>query len=184
MELELRSCNGPVRLLHITSEDRIDSILKYGLLPSRYGDMSVGENDGAGIYAIRPLKDQITSVMDDLFFYGHDLFGVCFDYYGTYYECTNVVFTEEDYEEYGAPHQNGYIVIPAIDTNPNPSIAPKDFVSVAPIQVFLRANNYPSLDTRLEQAALRAHQTTHRPKHHAAETDHRYPQGGDISHDT
>lgn len=42
-----------VELVHVTTEDRLGSILETGIRPSAFGDMAVGEDDGAGVYAVR-----------------------------------------------------------------------------------------------------------------------------------
>lgn len=35
-----------VELVHVTTEDRLGSILETGIRPSAFGDMAVGEDDG------------------------------------------------------------------------------------------------------------------------------------------
>ena len=53
-----------VELVHVTTEDRLGSILETGIRPSAFGDMAVGEDDGAGVYAVRNDARLIQKVLD------------------------------------------------------------------------------------------------------------------------
>lgn len=66
MEPVLQKQTGPVELLHITTGDRLDSIMQKGILASEYGDLSVDDNDGAGIYAIRNETKILRDLINDL----------------------------------------------------------------------------------------------------------------------
>lgn len=92
-------------LIHVTTEDRLGSILDNGIRPSAYGDMAVGEDDGAGVYAVRNNARLIQKVLDnvvDTETLGH-VYAVKFRYKGRYMECVDSV--EHSF-------QGGYILIP------------------------------------------------------------------------
>lgn len=94
-----------VDLVHLTTEDRLGSILETGIRPSAYGDMAVGEDDGAGVYAVRNDSRLIRKVLDEVVdteTLGH-VYAVKFRYKGRYMECVDSV--EES-------PQGGYILIP------------------------------------------------------------------------
>lgn len=55
-----------VELVHVTTEDRLGSILETGIRPSAFGDMAVGEDDGAGVYAVRNDARLIQKVLNDV----------------------------------------------------------------------------------------------------------------------
>lgn len=96
---------GEVELVHVTMKDRLGSILDNGIRPSAYGDMAVGEDDGAGVYAVRNDARLIRKVMDDVVdteTLGH-VYAVKFRYKGRYMECVDPV-------EHSS--QGGYIRIP------------------------------------------------------------------------
>lgn len=94
-----------VELVHVTTEDRLGSILETGIRPSAYGDMAVGEDDGAGVYAVRNDARLIQKVLEDVVdteTLGH-VYAVEFRYKGRYVECVDSV-------EHSS--QGGYILIP------------------------------------------------------------------------
>ena len=94
-----------VELVHVTTEDRLGSILETGIRPSAYGDMAVGEDDGAGVYAVRNDARLVQKVLEnvvDTETLGH-VYAVKFRYKGRYVECVDSV-------EHSS--QGGYILIP------------------------------------------------------------------------
>ena len=98
MEPVLQKQTGPVELLHITTGDRLDSIMQKGILASEYGDLSVDDNDGAGIYAIRNETKILRDLINDYFFVEReDLFLIRFLYNGDFYECVGENLTEEEH---------------------------------------------------------------------------------------
>lgn len=109
-----------VELVHVTTEDRLGSILDTGIRPSAYGDMAVGEDDGAGVYAVRNDARLIQKVLEDVVdteTLGH-VYAVEFRYKGRYVECVDSV-------EHSS--QGGYILIPKSEC---PSGIPaKDIIS-------------------------------------------------------
>ena len=78
-----------VELVHVTTEDSLGSILETGIRPSAFGDMAVGEDDGAGVYAVRNDARLIQKVLDyvvDTETLGY-VYAVKFRYKGRYREC-------------------------------------------------------------------------------------------------
>lgn len=94
-----------VELVHVTTEDRLGSILETGIRPSAFGDMAVGEDDGAGVYAVRNDARLIQKVLDDVVDTETlgPVYAVKFRYKGRYMECVDSV--EKSL-------QGGYILIP------------------------------------------------------------------------
>ena len=101
MYFNLVRYSGYIRLLHLTSMDRLNNILEQGLFASEYGDLPVGNNDGAGIYAIRPDKKTAVVLAQQLFpgYDNNEVYGISFDYNGEYYECTDAISGSIDPEE-------------------------------------------------------------------------------------
>lgn len=99
------SYGDEVELVHVTTEDRLGSILETGIRPSAYGDMAGVGDDGAGVYAIRNDARLIRKVLDDVVAtetLGY-VYAVKFRYKGQYVECVDSV-------EHSS--QGGYILIP------------------------------------------------------------------------
>lgn len=156
MEPVLQKQTGPVELLHITTGDRLDSIMQKGILASEYGDLSVDDNDGAGIYAIRNETKILRDLINDYFFVEReDLFLIRFLYNGDFYECVGENLTEEDIEEMSDNEDSrlsrlGYIVIPGQTS----FINPKHFISVERVTeaIFSQEQEKDSLASQIQQA--------------------------------
>ena len=150
----LKQHNDTIRLVHLTTEDRIESIKKNGLLPSEYGDLSVGDNDGAGIYAIRSQVDAVKTLVKDHFsFCDETIFAVCFDYSGPYYECVDVILEEDDDELENPLNHKGYIVIPLRGYNANLRIDPEKFIAVVPVSNLFQRIKRPSLESQIQSVS-------------------------------
>lgn len=126
----LKKRTDNVELVHITTVNRLDSIRKNGILASEYGDLEIENNDGAGVYAIRNDKEMIEKVIHNHFFGEEDLAIIHFHYEGEFYECVEEHFTEDDYEEYGDPIHEGYIVIPKTEHNHFDRILPENIIQI------------------------------------------------------
>ena len=95
-----------VELVHVTTEDRLGSILETGIRPSAFGDMAVGEDDGAGVYAVRNDARLIQKVLDyvvDTETLGY-VYAVKFRYKGRYRECVDSV----EHSSHGTTHTGAY----------------------------------------------------------------------------
>ena len=55
MTLEVHTESTP--LYHITDKGNIKNILGKGLIPSKEGDIEIGDNNGMGVYCIKSLDD-------------------------------------------------------------------------------------------------------------------------------
>ena len=160
MQFELKQYNDAIRLVHLTTEDRIDSIKNHGLLASEYGDLPVGDNDGAGIYAIKFQEDAVKSLRQQYFsFFDERIFAVCFDYYGPYYECEgpdSEEFDEDFSDKFDENDHKGFIVIPWHNNESRLRIDSKDFITVVPVEDLFKTINKPSLDNQIQSASSRA----------------------------
>jgi len=126
MSFVIQKRNQSVELCHLTTSDRVESILRTGIKASEYGDFQATGDDGAGVYAVLPDKAAIRRVQDWLFFGDQNVTLVKFRYDGEYWECT------EDDEEWDCAQscedasRVGQILIPGRKT----VIAPENILSV------------------------------------------------------
>ena len=114
---KMRKSSGPAVLLHITTEDRIESIRATGLKASDFGDIDVVRNDGAGLYAVLPQRSVADPLVCDLFC-GEEVYGILFEHEGDYFICDGVENTDwnddrGDSDGSDSSFSSGYVVIPA-----------------------------------------------------------------------
>lgn len=134
-----------VSLYHLTQNENIKSIKADGILPSRYGDIAINNNDGKGVYCITDLND-----LDYVMSLAGWLIGieetsvVEFKTTGNWYKCINEIAEDDDCDgddvdcSEQLPHY-GYVVHP--DAVPRENI-----ISIKPLLQILHDNNimYPS----------------------------------------
>lgn len=135
-----------VELVHVTTEDRLGSILETGIRPSAYGDMAGVGDDGAGVYAIRNDARLIRKVLDDVVAtetLGY-VYAVKFRYKGQYVECVDSV-------EHSS--QGGYILIPKAAC-PH-GIPAKDIIGYIRLTPQEQSEEKASLGDQIRQAETR-----------------------------
>ena len=153
-----------VELVHVTTEDRLGSILETGIRPSAYGDMAVVGDDGAGVYAVRNDARLIRKVLDavvDTETLGH-VYAVKFRYKGRYVECVDSV-------EHSS--QGGYILIPK-DACPH-GIPAKDIIGYARLTPQEQSVEKASLGDQIRQAEARTTPINAEKETHNIEQDRR-----------
>lgn len=140
------SYGDEVELVHVTTEDRLGSILETGIRPSAYGDMAGVGDDGAGVYAIRNDARLIRKVLDDVVAtetLGY-VYAVKFRYKGQYVECVDSV-------EHSS--QGGYILIPKAAC-PH-GIPAKDIIGYIRLTPQEQSEEKASLGAQIRQAETR-----------------------------
>lgn len=153
-----------VELVHVTTEDRLGSILETGIRPSAYGDMAVVGDDGAGVYAVRNDARLIRKVLDavvDTETLGH-VYAVKFRYKGRYVECVDSV-------EHSS--QGGYILIPKAAC-PH-GIPAKDIIGYARLTPQEQSVEKASLGDQIRQAEARTTPINAEKETHNIEQDRR-----------
>lgn len=153
-----------VELVHVTTEDRLGSILETGIRPSAYGDMAVVGDDGAGVYAVRNDARLIRKVLDavvDTETLGH-VYAVKFRYKGRYVECVDSV-------EHSS--QGGYILIPKAAC-PH-GIPAKDIIGYARLTPQEQSVEKASLSDQIRQAEARTTPINAEKETHNIEQDRR-----------
>lgn len=153
-----------VELVHVTTEDRLGSILETGIRPSAYGDMAVVGDDGAGVYAVRNDARLIHKVLDDVVdteTLGH-VYAVKFRYKGRYVECVDSV-------EHSS--QGGYILIPKAAC-PH-GIPAKDIIGYTRLTPQEQSVEKASLGDQIRQAEARTTPINAEKETHNIEQDRR-----------
>lgn len=135
MQYILEKRSGPSSLVHITTEDRLESIQRFGILPSVYGDMAVDGNDGAGIYAVYPDADAVKNVLRNFVGTSDAIIAIQFHYDGLFYECVDSIADEE---EDGEDFHKGFLVIPHFDLKDRLQIPADAFEVILPVEAYLK----------------------------------------------
>lgn len=135
MRFELKKCDETVSLVHLTTEDRLPGIMEYGIIPSAYGDFVVGGNDGAGIYAVRPNRQDVEKAL--CLFSGSEeqVIAIQFHYSGVFYECMGAELTDD--EDADPAFSKGFIVIPQFNFQDKFQIRTDDFERIVPAEYYL-----------------------------------------------
>ena len=153
-----------VELVHVTTEDRLGSILETGIRPSAYGDMAGVGDDGAGVYAIRNDARLIRKVLDAVVAtetLGY-VYAVKFRYKGQYVECVDSV-------EHSS--QGGYILIPKAAC-PH-GIPAKDIIGYIRLTPQEQSVEKASLGDQIRQAEARTTPINAEKETHNIEQDRR-----------